>query len=1079
MQVGNNINYEKINELLVKLHKNIKKEEILITSIELANEILLILGANQRKLLYGENALDKAFSNSKFKNQKMETWYVRHPYLKGARTAISLFKDNEEVFESNFFWLNDSASKARISASVMINPNWEDSELTMLPNYKVGVDFFLNNEGNSLLMAVSDKGNLRVVELNERLSNTQIEIFNSIKGCFLFDGIDPKTGVKPEYEPQRTIHRKLWDALELKEVNKKFYIGISDHFEQLCQHLEKKTNLLSIEDISKKSLQNFANRLIGRILFTWFLRKRNIIDESQNYFDINEMDSTEYYNQKLKTLFFETLNLPIKDRKSQDKITPYLNGGLFEAHKDDLTSFEFEFPKGWFDSLYKHFNEFNFTTDESTPEYEQIAIDPEMLGRVFENLLASILPETASAANEKKNKGAFYTPREIVDFMCKASLKQYLINYNNNSKDNQGIERLIEMNDSEYLEQRSTGSSDLWGTRSESIKNELITAINKLKILDPACGSGAFPIGMLQVIVKTLERLSAVYDTATSSFRLAKSNEKIDIYQTKLAIIKHSLYGSDIEPMAVEISRLRSWLSLIINDKSSVDPLPNLDFNFVCSNSLIPLETTYQTSIFDDNDYEETLKRMRDSFFDAHGIKEKMKLKQDFQKAYTKEIDDNNSHRKVQQLKTWNPFEANLPAQFFDSKVMFDIEKFDIVIGNPPYIHLESIKEISKSIYKPLDYYSYEARGDMYTLFYEMAINNLKEKGILTFITSNKWMRSSYGKKLRAFFIDNLQPKYLIDMGSGVFESATVDTNILIALKGSYKEKFKAVNLNGKKNQSIITILEKESVTTRFNHGEPWIILSKEDQEIKSKIESNGIKLHQIADVKINRGILTGFNEAFIIDKKTRENIIQNCTTHDEKLKTERIIRPLLRGKDIKPGTKSWDELYLINIHNGYRSHNQNIKRIHIEDYPAIKMHLDKFIEELSKRTDQGDTPYNLRNCAYVEDFDKAKICYSETNSSIETKIFLDKDQYMIDKTAFILTTSDDDLLSNIYRVMSSKIFTWYMNKISPLLGESGISLTKDTVELFPIPKEFGKGNPYDLTNDEILYIEKSLSNSI
>ena len=243
MQVGNNINYEKINELLEKLHKNFKKDENMFTSIELANEILLILGANQRKLLFGENALDKAFSNSKFKNQKMETWYVRHPYLKGARTAISLFKDNDEVFESNFFWLNDSASKARISASVMISPNWEDSELTMLPNYKVGVDFFLNNEGNSLLIAVSDKGNLRVVELNERLSNTQIEILNSIKGCFLFDGIDPKTGIKPEYEPQRTIHRKLWEALELKEVNKKFYIGISDHFEQLCQHLEKRSQI--------------------------------------------------------------------------------------------------------------------------------------------------------------------------------------------------------------------------------------------------------------------------------------------------------------------------------------------------------------------------------------------------------------------------------------------------------------------------------------------------------------------------------------------------------------------------------------------------------------------------------------------------------------------------------------------------------------------------------------------------------------------------------------------------------------------------------------------------------------------
>jgi len=284
MQAEINERYQRINEILKKLQNKNTKEVVLNYSIELSNEILIALGANEDKLLYGEDALDMAFSNSKFKNQKMETWFVKHPYLKGARTALSLFKDNEEVFESNFFWLNESATKARVSASVMMSPNWEDSELTMLPNYKVGVDFFLNNKGDSLLIAVSDKGNLRVLELNERLSNTQIEILNSIKGCFLFDGIDSKTGIKSEFEPQRTIHRKLWEALELKEVNKKFYIGIADHFEQLCQHLEKKTNLLAIDDINKKSIQNFANRLIGRILFIWFLRKRNIIDETQEYF---------------------------------------------------------------------------------------------------------------------------------------------------------------------------------------------------------------------------------------------------------------------------------------------------------------------------------------------------------------------------------------------------------------------------------------------------------------------------------------------------------------------------------------------------------------------------------------------------------------------------------------------------------------------------------------------------------------------------------------------------------------------------------------------------------------------------
>jgi type I restriction-modification system DNA methylase subunit len=1074
MQAGINERYPKINELLRKIHHKIPKEDKLGYAIELSNEILIILGADKTKLLYGEDALDRAFSNSKFRNQKMETWFVKHPYLRGARTVLSLVKEQDEVYDSNFFWLNESATKARISASVMLSPNWEDSELTMLPNYKVGVDFFLNNEGNSLLIAVSNKGNLRVIELNERLSNTQIEILNSIKGCFLFDGIDAQTGIKPENEPQRTIHRKLWEALELKEVNKKFYIGISDHFEQLCQHLEKKTRLLFIEDISKKNLQNFANRLIGRILFIWFLRKRNIIDESQNYFEINLMDSTEYYNQKLKILFFETLNLPIKERKSQDIITPYLNGGLFEAHKDDLTNLDFDFPKGWFDSLYKHLNEFNFTTDESTPEYEQIAIDPEMLGRVFENLLASILPETTKAANEKKNKGAFYTPREIVDFMCKASLKQYLINHVDNEKDNLGIERLIEMNDSDFMEQKSTGTSDLWGTRSELVKNLLIDTINNIKILDPACGSGAFPIGMLQLLVKTLERLNAVYDTNLKKFRLTKANEKIDIYNTKLAIIKHSLYGSDIEPMAVEISRLRSWLSLIINDKSSVDPLPNLDFNFVCSNSLIPLETTYQTSIFDDNDYEETLKRMRENFFDAHGIKEKLNLKQDFRRAYTKEINDNNSHKKVQQLKTWNPFEANSPALFFDSKVMFDVNEFDVVIGNPPYIHFESIKDESKSIYKPLGYKTYEARGDMYTLFYEMAINNLKKNGILTYITSNKWMRTSYGESLRDFFIDHIQPILLIDLGSGVFDSATVDTNILVAIKTLSNKPFPTVQLNKSTRKSSFNQIIKENATTmKFNKGLPWVILTFEEAKIKEKIEKNGKAIDKWSGVRINYGIKTGLNEAFIIDEETKNSILKECKTEEERKQTLALMRPFLRGKDIQRYQYEWAGLYLINTHNGYMLVNgKKVNRISIDDLYSLKMYFDSFGHKLETRTDQGDKPYNLRNCAYMADFDKTKILYSETNSSLETKIALDDKQYLTDKTCFILVGNNDIETKAIYNIMSSKIFTWYMSKVSPLLGESGISLTKDSVSKFPLPINLDIKTGYNFTNEEMRLIE-------
>jgi hypothetical protein len=663
MQAENKHKFPKIQELVKTLHNDENNRKSLNIGLELANEILAVLGANRDDLLYGDNALDKAFSNAKFKNQKMETWFKKHPYFKSGRVALNLYDQSDAVYESNFYWLNNSATKARVSSTVMLNPNWEDSELTMLPSYKIGIDFFLNNTTDTLSIVISKNGNLRVLELSEKLSNTQIEIFDNVRNCLQFDGIDSKTGKVAEKEPQQTIHRKLWDAFELKEVNKKFYIGIADHFERLCQHLEKDADIKKIPYINEKRIQNFSNRLIGRLLFLWFLRKRNIIDESQEYFVIGEQNSSKYYETKLKPLFFETLNKSVEKRTTKDKKTPYLNGGLFEAHEDDFFETEIFFPEDWFYTLYKHLDGFNFTTDESTPEYQQVAIDPEMLGRVFENLLASIRPETSGAANERKNKGAFYTPREIVDFMCKESLKEYIKSKLENEKDFYGVDRLIDMNDSDFLEQKSTGVSELWGNRSSLVKEKIINLLNEIKILDPACGSGAFPIGMLQLTVKTLERLTAIYDKDLKKHRLIKQNEKIDLYSTKLAIIHNSLYGIDIEPMAIEIARLRSWLSLIIDEGKSINPLPNLDFNFVCANSLLPLKKVYQMNMFEDQTYEKELKDIRDKYFNAHSTEGKLKLKDEFSHIYIKELDSNQTE-KAKQLKSWNPFESSKPAIF-------------------------------------------------------------------------------------------------------------------------------------------------------------------------------------------------------------------------------------------------------------------------------------------------------------------------------------------------------------------------------------------------------------------------------
>jgi hypothetical protein len=769
MQQSNFNKFDKLQVLVRNLWEETSKSNRLITALKLANEVIRILGIPENELDEPEDILNKAFSNARFKNQKMETWFEKHPFFGSGRIALQHYDKGTYPVETKFYQLNESFSKARVSATTQIEPNWEDNELTMLPDYKVGVDFFLDSSAKSLSIVITNQGNLRIMELSERLTNTQLEIFNKLRNTFRLDGIEGKKENELKYEPQRTIHQTLWSALELKEVNKKFYEGVSDLFELLSSHLEKQENLKkSILDLPKQSKQ-FTNRLIGRILFLWFLNKKGVLSNKFNYFEINT-GSTEYYNKKLKILFYDVLNTPVEERKNtKDLETPYLNGGLFEPHFNDWNNLDFKFPDNWFNDFYKHLNEFNFTTDESSPEYEQVAIDPEMLGRVFENLLASIVPETSKAASERKNKGAFYTPREIVSFMCKESLKEHIKNSIENEKDYAGVDKLIEMSDSEFIEDKSTGTSMLWGNRSEEIKLKIIESLNNIKVLDPACGSGAFPIGFMQLMVKTLERLSTVYDARTKKHRPAKNNEKFDAHLAKLSILKNSLYGSDIEPMAIEISKLRAWLSLVIDEKVKIEPLPNLEFNFVCANSLIPLPKQYQTTIFDDNSYDQKIEILIERYFEAHSFKEKIKIRQDFNSIYEELSENDNLGEMSKMLKTWNPFKFDKAADFFDSKTMLRVDKFDVVIGNPPYIHFEDIKELSKLLYKPLKekkvYRSYEPRGDIYTLFYEMGSHNLKENGNLCFITSNKWMRSGYGVSIRNYFVESMQPVLLIDLG--------------------------------------------------------------------------------------------------------------------------------------------------------------------------------------------------------------------------------------------------------------------------------------------------------------------------
>ena len=471
-------------------------------AIETANELITLLDPQASNLKTGEDALDENIPVNKFPNYKAESWFAQHPYFTGERVALNFYES--DVAQVKFYWLGDTATKARVSAGVMLTPNWEDSDLTRNDQYKVGIDFFLSANTKSLLMVVSNNGNLRILEFNDHLSNTQHDILKNLRGVLVLDTKDQ-------------IHKTLWDALALNEVNKKFYAGIAEKFNELLNHL-----VADGKDAEDAKL--FASRLLGRLLFIWFLRRKNIIQEQYGYFEVDGSDSTEYYDQKLKKLFFKTLNTPSADRQHADDKTPYLNGGLFEAHDNDWVNQKVTFPTGFFNRLYEHLEQYNFTTDESSPEYEQVAIDPEMLGRVFESLLATQVTETGDQA--RKAKGAFYTPREIVAYMCKESLRQHLYTKLDNESLNEGVDKLIDTTDSEWEIQHSNAKRNLWGDNTRiTVAAQVLRELADIKILDPACGSGAFPMGMLQLMIKMYERL----------------DNRFDIYKTKLRIVQENI----------------------------------------------------------------------------------------------------------------------------------------------------------------------------------------------------------------------------------------------------------------------------------------------------------------------------------------------------------------------------------------------------------------------------------------------------------------------------------------------------------------------------------------------------------
>lgn len=628
-------------------------------------------------------------------------------------------------------------------------------------------------------------------------------------------------------------------------------------------------NAFSRED---KRVRDYIKKMMGRITFLHFLQRKRWMNEDLNFMlhlFQNSDKQDNYLEAVLEPLFFGILNTKSEDRaalfaargwnvgllKEWENI-PYLNGGLFEEDEEDNVSVTF--PKEYFAELFAFYAEYNFTVDENDPDDAEVGVDPEMLGKIFENLL-----------EDNKDKGAFYTPKEIVRYMCQESLIAYLVGKS-------GIEEQ-KIRDFVMLPYDTVGNFE------DKELEDLLKYLDEVKICDPAIGSGAFPMGLLNELVRCEEAIVLGQEKNTARAELKKS------------IIKNNIYGVDIEKGAVDIARLRFWLSLVVDEDKPM-PLPNLDYKIMQGNSLLEsyngvdlshLLEPDETDLFSSTviPIQMQLESRIDEYYTCGDHRRKLELKEEIKDLIVqlpkdkgiKEIDlsgidvTGNTH-----FFLWHTWFSDVFKRPSDCN---GNSGFDIVIGNPPYIEAKKLKYISSRLKE--NYQVYSGTADLSIYFSEMALNLLCPSGILCLITTNKFFNTGYGKPIRHVFAEKNICKIINFEQVEVFEDILV-SSVIIEIKNEPKingkafiyEKFYKLGKDEFKRQFIQRIgLFGRYLQDHLSSNE-WSFANAEELILKNRLEDGSTCLADVAGISIYRGITTGYNPAFIIDDEHRMTLI-------------------------------------------------------------------------------------------------------------------------------------------------------------------------------------------------------------
>ncbi len=704
---------------------------------------------------------------------------------------------------------------------------------------------------------------------------------------------------------------ELESAFSIEKVTDEFFNQYKDLYIKLSEHFENDSKVKAA--IKEAGIDNarFTKKLLGQIVFLYFLQKKGWLGVAQNerwgtgkkrfvqeLFEQAQNQKLNFFKDKLQYLFYEAL---AKERDNENSYytrfdcrIPFLNGGLFEADYNWQEA-NISIPSTLFRNEEKNkagdvgtgildvFDRYNFTIKEDEPLDKEVAVDPEMLGKVFENMLD---------ITERKSKGAFYTPREIVHYMCQESLIHYLDNALNSGtssyqelgsdqtklfggstdkkgnlkiKLEHGNQMLVPKKDIELFIREghfALENDERVATKGETktYQYQLPESIRKnadlidrklssIKICDPAIGSGAFPVGLLHELVNAMLVLKPhlSYDYLTEKLKgfgfthRESISDSRYIYRLKRHIIQESIYGVDIDSSAIDIARLRLWLSLVV-DEDDLDPietLPNLDYKIVCGNSLIGMPR----DSFRDVNVEKELEELKDKFYDITDEKEKKALRQQINTKIRELLDS---------AEQFAGYKIDFDFKLFFSEVWREKGGFDVVIGNPPYVNVEKIDPKVKAISK--SFRTAHLKYDLYVLFFEKAIDALKPKGTLSFITSNKFLSQGYGLKLREEFLKHTITE-IINFNYDVFNTATVRTCILQLnkIQASNNHSIKIIDVHTKNDAVKFEKLMYEHINqVVFNSTESnnfRINLTDYKLKLISKIEKESLTVEEVFSV--------------------------------------------------------------------------------------------------------------------------------------------------------------------------------------------------------------------------------------